>query len=117
MVGLIARNYGQLTIWRRGTHETDEEEGRLSRVQGKGGGLWYSMLWHRMEWKEGMVWGFCLKDLNRKGSGKGEGKIQRTHMASGSWNPLKHMHLMLVACGSVCPTNLRVHMSMDGVQG
>ena len=75
------------------------------------------MLWHRMEWKEGMVWGFCLKDLNRKGSGKGEGKIQRTHMASGSWNPQKHMHLMLVACGSVCPTNLRVHMSMDEVQG
>ena len=103
MVGLIARNYGQLTIWRRGTHETDEEEGRLSRVQGKGGG--------------GMVWGFCLKDLNRKGSGKGEGKIRRTHMASGSWNSLKHMHLMLVSCGSVCPTNLMVHMSMDGVQG
>ena len=70
------------------------------------------MLWHRMEWKEGMVWGFCLKDLNRKGSGKGEGKIRRTHMVSGSWNPLKHMHLMLVACGSVCSTNLRVHMSI-----
>ena len=43
VVGLIARNYGQLTIWRRGAHETAEEEGRLSRVHGKGG-LWYGML-------------------------------------------------------------------------
>ena len=45
VVGLIARNYGQLTIWRSSAHETDEEEGRLSRVRGKGG-LWYGMVWH-----------------------------------------------------------------------
>ena len=41
-----------------------------------------------------VVWGFCLQDLNRKSSRKGEGKIGRTHMASGSWNSLKHVHLM-----------------------
>ena len=60
--------------------------------------------------KGGMVWGFCLQDL--KGSKKEEGKIGRTHMASGSWNSLKH--LMLIAWGSVCTTSSRVHMSMDG---
>ena len=70
------------------------------------------MVWHGKG--EGMVWGFCLQDLNRKSSGKGEGKIGRTHMASGSWNSLKRMHLMLVAWGSVCTTSLGVHMSADG---
>ena len=72
------------------------------------------MVRHGMAWKGGMVWGFCLQDLNRKSSGKGEGKIGRTHMASGSWNSLKRMHLMLVAWGSVCTTSLGVHMSADG---
>ena len=35
----------------------------------------------------------------KEGFGEEGGKIQSTHMASGSWNPLEHMHLMLVAWG------------------
>ena len=78
-------------------------------------GLW---LWCRVEWQEGYgIRGFCLQDLNREGSRKEEGKIGRAHMASSSWNSLKHVHFMLVAWGSVCTTSLRVDMSMDGVAG
>ena len=94
VVGLIARNYGQLTIWRRGAHETAEEEGRLSRVHGKWGRWYCGML------RAGMEWWFCLRDLNRKSSQKDEGKIQPPHMASNSWKSLKHVHLMLMAWGA-----------------
>ena len=64
----------------------------------RGATVKHVMLRNDMEGRNGSG-GVLPQRSPKEGFGEEGGKIQSTHMASGSWNPLEHMHLMLVAWG------------------